>query len=249
MPTIIPCRRRSNGRRRVLDASSVAAAPLARNHGRSRASASRSWRRRRTRRPPVGSDRRGSSPRRATIAWVVQAQAALTWVFGPRAPMISANCEWPIDSTRKRNRRSNPNGSRLDLGAQLGDQAIDLGDRRLGAVHPCPDTLQGEQLFAPGAVGGVAPRRPRRTGRSRGRPRRRSRRCRRGARRAAPIDRAAGCRAWWSCSASPAGFRRRAARRTRRRWPAGSCCRAPRRGRRRRRTARRRRAARGGRRA
>ncbi len=40
-------------------------------------------------------------------AWVVLAHAALIWVFGPRAPMISANCEWPMDRHRKRNRRSN----------------------------------------------------------------------------------------------------------------------------------------------
>ena len=45
------------------------------------------------------------------MAWVVLAQAALIWVFGPRAPMISANWEWPIDRMRNRKRRSNSNGS------------------------------------------------------------------------------------------------------------------------------------------
>ncbi len=39
-------------------------------------------------------------------AWVVEAQAALTCVFGPRAPMISANWLCPIDRTRNRKRRS-----------------------------------------------------------------------------------------------------------------------------------------------
>ncbi len=41
------------------------------------------------------------------MACVVLAQAEFTWVFGPRAPMISANCECPIDKTRNRKRRSN----------------------------------------------------------------------------------------------------------------------------------------------
>ena len=40
-------------------------------------------------------------------AWVVLAHAALTWVFGPRAPISSANWECPIDRTRNRKRRSN----------------------------------------------------------------------------------------------------------------------------------------------
>ena len=38
---------------------------------------------------------------------VVEAHAELTEVFGPRAPMYSANCEWPIDRTSNRNLRSN----------------------------------------------------------------------------------------------------------------------------------------------
>ena len=47
------------------------------------------------------------------MACVVLAQAALTCVFGPRAPMSSANCEWPIERTRNRKRRSNSIGLRL----------------------------------------------------------------------------------------------------------------------------------------
>ena len=113
--------------------------------------------------------------------------------------------------------------------AQLADAPVDLGRGRLVAAHPGPHRLQGEQLLATAPVG-VVPSGPRRRRRSRGTPRRRSRRCRRAARRAAPTGRAAWCRAWWSCSASPAGCRRRAGRRSRRRWPAGSRCRAPRRG-------------------
>ena len=57
--------------------------------------------RRRPRRPPppAGSGRRGSSRRPRHSACVVLAQAALTCVFGPRAPMISANCECPWTGT------------------------------------------------------------------------------------------------------------------------------------------------------
>ena len=39
-------------------------------------------------------------------AWVVLAQAELTWVFGPRAPMVSANCACAMGRTRNRKRRS-----------------------------------------------------------------------------------------------------------------------------------------------
>jgi hypothetical protein len=41
------------------------------------------------------------------MPWAVLAQAALTWVFGPRAPMYSANWLWPIARMRKMKRRSN----------------------------------------------------------------------------------------------------------------------------------------------
>jgi hypothetical protein len=36
----------------------------------------------------------------------VEAQATLTWVFGPRAPMYSANWLWPMTRMRSRKRRS-----------------------------------------------------------------------------------------------------------------------------------------------
>ena len=39
-------------------------------------------------------------------ACVVLAQAAFTWVFGPRAPTYSANWEWPMERMRNRKRRS-----------------------------------------------------------------------------------------------------------------------------------------------
>ncbi len=45
------------------------------------------------------------------VAWAVLAQAALTWVLGPRAPMYSANWEWPMARMRNRKRRSNSKGS------------------------------------------------------------------------------------------------------------------------------------------
>ena len=54
---------------------------------------------------PLAAAGRIQSSARAT-AWVVLAHAALTWVLGPRAPMYSANCECPIESTLKMKRRS-----------------------------------------------------------------------------------------------------------------------------------------------
>ena len=106
-PTTMPWRRRSKGVAASSTRSSVAAAPDARKpavtHG-SRCS-------------PVASSADTTTTRRqrpariqssaSDSAWVVLAQAALTWVFGPRAPMISANCECPIDRARNRKRRSN----------------------------------------------------------------------------------------------------------------------------------------------
>jgi len=55
--------------------------------------------------------RRMSRDETAWVRDVVLAQAALIWVFGPRAPMISANWECPMDRHRNRNRRSKVNGS------------------------------------------------------------------------------------------------------------------------------------------
>ena len=96
MPTSIPCRRRSKGRAASSSTASVAAAPEARKPApihcmrRSELAASAETTITRRQRPA----RIQSSAR--PMAWVVLAQAALTCVFGPRAPMCSANCEWPI---------------------------------------------------------------------------------------------------------------------------------------------------------
>ena len=109
-PMIMPCRRRSNGVAASSTRSSVAAAPEARKPVPTQGMSC----------SPVASSAEMTMTRRARperiqssaieTAWVVLAQAALTCVLGPRAPMISANCECPIDSTRKRNRRSKSNG-------------------------------------------------------------------------------------------------------------------------------------------
>ena len=111
MPTIIPCRRRSNGVAASSTRSSVAAAPLARNpeptQGRSvseETSSADTMTTRRHRPAAIQSSARAS-------AWVVLAQAALICVFGPRAPTSSANWEWPIDRARKMKRRSKVKGS------------------------------------------------------------------------------------------------------------------------------------------
>jgi hypothetical protein len=45
------------------------------------------------------------------MADAVEAQAAFTWVLGPRAPMYSANWLWPIVRMRSRKRRSKAYGS------------------------------------------------------------------------------------------------------------------------------------------
>ena len=106
-PTTMPWRRRSNGVAASSTRSSVAAAPEARKpavtHG--------------IRWVPVASSAETTTTRRhrpariqssaSESACVALAQAAFTWVFGPRAPMISANWECPIDSARNRKRRSN----------------------------------------------------------------------------------------------------------------------------------------------
>ena len=107
MPMIMPWRRRSNGMAASSTTSSVAAAPLARKPGAEPLD------------QMVGCDvvRRdhdhAAAPPGADPvlghgdACVVLAQAALICVLGPRAPMNSANCEWPMDKTRNRKRRSN----------------------------------------------------------------------------------------------------------------------------------------------
>ncbi len=106
MPTIMPWRRRSKGSAASSTTSSVAAAPVARKpvpiQGSivSLVTSSAAMTMTRSQRP-----NRIQSSARAT-AWVVLAHAALTWVLGPRAPMYSANCECPIESTLKMKRRS-----------------------------------------------------------------------------------------------------------------------------------------------
>ena len=80
----------------------------------------------------AGSAPRGSSPRRARRACVVLAHAALICVFGPRAPISSANWECPIESTRNRKRRSKWYGCSLEVALELGDPAVDLVARRAG---------------------------------------------------------------------------------------------------------------------
>ena len=146
-------------------------------------------------RPPGGNGRRGSSPRRSRRpAWSL-AQAALTCVFGPRAPMISANCEWPIARTRNRNRRSNSNGSRSIVGAELPRSAVDLRARAgigrstsrrgpLEQVASCSRRLWSAQNRSSSVANASSPGTRRRT----------SRRCRRAERRGASTARAVACR-------------------------------------------------------
>ena len=103
---IMPCRRRSKGMAASSTTSSVAAAPLARKPAPihpirlSVVMSSAEMTITRRHRPA-----RIQSSASAT-AWVVLAQAELIAVFGPRAPMNSANCECPIDNTLNRKRRS-----------------------------------------------------------------------------------------------------------------------------------------------
>ena len=109
-PMIMPCRRRSNGRAASSTRASVAAAPVAMNpvpiHGMRLSLLTSSAETTITRRQRPERIQSSATP----MAWVVLAQAALSCVLGPRAPMISANWECPMDSTRKRKRRSNSNG-------------------------------------------------------------------------------------------------------------------------------------------
>ncbi len=106
IPMIMPCRRRSNGMAASSITSSVAAAPLARkpapNHSIRRSDVMSSAEITITRRQRPA---RIQSSATAT-AWVVLAHAALSCVLGPRAPISSANCECPMESTRNRKRRS-----------------------------------------------------------------------------------------------------------------------------------------------
>ena len=106
IPRIIPWRRTSNGSAASSTTSSVAAAPDARKpeptQGISVSEVTSSAATTSTRRQRPARIQSSASE----IACVVLAHAELIWVFGPRAPISSAICECPIESTRKRKRRS-----------------------------------------------------------------------------------------------------------------------------------------------
>ncbi len=90
----------------------------------------------------------------ATVtACVVAAQAALTCVFGPRAPMISANWEWPIASTRNKNLRSNSNGSRSSESRSSRDPTVDVRGGGIVVAHRGAHLGEGGELLAVVAVG------------------------------------------------------------------------------------------------
>ena len=99
--------------------SSVAAAPLARkpepNQPRSSSEVTSSAAITTTRRQRPARIQSSAS----ATAWVVLAHAELICVFGPRAPMRSANWEWPIDRTWNRKRRSKPYGLVVDQLAEV----------------------------------------------------------------------------------------------------------------------------------
>ncbi len=105
-PMIMPCRRLSNGVAASSTRSSVAAAPVDRNpavtHGASSSLLTSSAVMMSTRRHRPARIQSSASE----TAWVVLAQAELTWMFGPRAPTSSANWACPKARTRKMNRRS-----------------------------------------------------------------------------------------------------------------------------------------------
>ena len=106
MPMSVPWRRRSNGSAASSTRSSVAPAPLAMKPApihsirASLVTLSAATTTTRRQRPA----RIQSSARAMPDA--VEAQATLTWVLGPRAPMYSANWLWPIVRMRSRKRRS-----------------------------------------------------------------------------------------------------------------------------------------------
>jgi hypothetical protein len=107
MPSNIPCRRRSNGSAARSTTSSVAAAPV---RGSPRPSTRAGVARdvvARDDHHTTAAARRGSSPRPATPpAWCSRTPSS-SCVLGPRAPIISANCECPMARMRNRKRRSN----------------------------------------------------------------------------------------------------------------------------------------------
>jgi hypothetical protein len=106
IPTISPWRRRSNGIASSSTTSPVAADPEARkpepNHPNRLSEVMSSAERTITRRQRPVRIQSLAIPR----ACVPLEQAPLVDVFGPRAPMYSANWECPMERTRNRNRRS-----------------------------------------------------------------------------------------------------------------------------------------------
>ncbi len=106
MPMIVPWRRLSKGRAASATWSLVVAAPTDRKPAPTH---SIRWSPV-TSSPPTTTTRRQRPLRiqssAMAMAWAVLAQAALTWVLGPRAPMYWANWLWPIDRMRNRKRRS-----------------------------------------------------------------------------------------------------------------------------------------------
>ena len=67
--------------------------------------------------------------------------------------MISANCEWPIASTRKRNRRSKPYG--LASSSARRSPIRRSTSVVVAAVHTGAHALEREQMLAPRTVGDV----------------------------------------------------------------------------------------------
>ena len=160
MPMIMPWRRWSNGSAASSTTSSVAAAPVARKPEPiqgiivSEVASSAATITTRRQRPA-----RIQSSASAT-AWVVLAQAVLICVFGPRAPISSANCEWPIDSIRNRKPAVERVRLLLELVPEVVDAPLHLGEHhRVGAVvveHPRAQRLERRHPLAAHAVGRVA---------------------------------------------------------------------------------------------
>ena len=151
-PMIIPCLRRSKGRAASSTTASVAAAPLARNPDPtqgsrvSEATSSAETTTTRRQRPALIQSSATHS------AWEVLAQAAFTCVFGPRAPMSSANCECPMDRTRNRKRRSKVNGSACSRCCSSATRLSTSATRLVLRAHPGPDVLEHAEFVPAGAV-------------------------------------------------------------------------------------------------
>ena len=129
-------------RRRVLDPLSVAAAPVARKpvvtQG-SRCSPEAS---------SADNDDAGAAAGADPVLGerdrsVVLAHAALTCVFGPRAPMmISANCEWPIEDAEEEAPVEGIGLPSPMAARSSAIQPVDLGARRVIGRRERPNTFQ-----------------------------------------------------------------------------------------------------------